>query len=181
MVEILGKKIPNQLNELTVQQFEDITNIHANKEMDAIEKHLTVFELLGIKEDEFEDTSIEDFKNYVRLFNDIKGVKKMINTIELDGYQYTAYDTEFKLSVRDTKHIEKAMASRHKGYISEILAILFKREDLTKAEHYTDTHIKHKGKLIREQKAALAVPYLAEIGVKLSKELPKNAPAKVVE
>ena len=28
MVEILGKEIPNQLNELTIQQFEDITEIH---------------------------------------------------------------------------------------------------------------------------------------------------------
>jgi len=181
MVEILGKKIPNQLNELTVQQFEDITNIHAKQDLDAIEKHLAVFELLGIKEEDFEDTSIEDFKSYVRDFNNIKGAKKIVNSIELDGYKYTAFDTDFKLSVRDTKHIEKAMASRHKGYISEILAILFKREDLTKTEHYAEAHIKHKAKLIREQKAALAVPYLAEIGSKLSKELPKNEPAKVVE
>lgn len=181
MVEILGKKIPNQLTELTVQQFEDITTIHANKEMDAIEKHLAVFELLGIKEDEFEDVSIEEFKQIVKDFNEIKGAKKIINKIELEGYNYTAFEDTFKLSVRDTKHIEKLMSVRYKGYISEILAILFKRDDLTKSEHYADAHIKYKAKLIREQKAALAVPYLAEIGTKLAKELPKHAPAKVME
>ena len=181
MVTILGKKIPNQLTELTVQQFEDITTIHANKELDAIEKHLEVFELLGIKEDEFEDVSIEEFKQFVREFNNIKGAKKIVNKIELDGYHYTAFEETFKLSVRDTKHIEKLMNIRYKGYMSEILAILFKRDDLTKAEHYADAHIKHKAKLIREEKASLVVPYLAEIGSKLSKELPKHAPAKVVE
>ena len=81
MVTILGKKIPNQLTELTVQQFEDITTIHANKELDAIEKHLEVFELLGVKEDEFEDVSIEEFKQFVREFNNIKGAKKIVNKI----------------------------------------------------------------------------------------------------
>lgn len=181
MVTILGKEIPNQLNELSVQQFEEITSIHANNELDAIEKHLEVFAMFGITEEEFEDTSIEEFKEYVRQFNDIKGADPIVNTLELDGYTYTAFDEVFKLSVRDTKHIEKVMSSRHKGYISEMLAILFKRNDLTKTEHYDQAHIKHKAKLIREQKASLALPYLVEVGQKLSKQIPKDAPTEVVE
>jgi len=31
MVTICNKDIPNELNELTIQQFEDITEIHANE------------------------------------------------------------------------------------------------------------------------------------------------------
>lgn len=182
MVKILDKKIPNQLNELTIQQFEDITSIHAQQDLDAIEKHLKVFELFGINESDFEDTSIEQFRQYVKQFNNIKGKPELQSTIEMDGYKYTAFEGEkFKLSVRDTKHIEKSMNSRHKGYISEMLAVLFKRDDLTKAEHYDSAHIKHKAKMIRELKAELALPYLVEIGQKLSKELPKNEPAEVVE
>lgn len=182
MVKILDKKIPNQLNELTIQQFEDITSIHAQQDLDAIEKHLKVFELFGITESDFEDTSIEQFRQYVKQFNNIKGKPELQSTIELDGYKYTAFEgNEFKLSVRDTKHIEKVMNSRHKGYISEMLAILFKRDDLTKTEHYDSAHIKHKAKIIRELKAELALPFLVEIGQKLSKELPKNEPAEVVE
>jgi hypothetical protein len=73
------------------------------------------------------------------------------------------------------------MHSKHKGYISELLAVLFKRTDLTKVEHYSDAHIKLKAKLIREMKAELAVPYLVEIGQKLSKHIPKDAPTEILE
>lgn len=182
MVTILGKEIPNQLSELSVQQFEDITSIHARQDLDAIEKHLEVFALLGVPEADFEETSIEEFKGYVKQFNDLGGKPELQSTIEMDGYTYQAYaGDEFRLSVKDTKHIEKVMHSRHKGYISEMLAILFKRTDLTKAEHYESSHIKHKAKQIRELKAELAVPYLVEIGQKLAKQMPKDAPAEVVE
>ena len=182
MVTILGRDIPNQLSELNIQQFENITSIHAINELDAIEKHLKVFEVLGLNESDFEDTTIEQFRQYVKEFNNIKGKPELKSTIEIDGYNYTAFEgDEFKLSVRDTKHIEKVLNSKHKGYLSEMLAILFKRDDLTKTEHYDSTHIKHKAKMIRELKADLVVPFLVEIGQKLAKQMPKDAPAEVVE
>lgn len=181
MVKILDKEIPNQLKELTVQQFEDITSIHAQQDLDAIEKHLKVFELFGITEKDFEDTTIEEFKKYVKEFNNLKGKPKLQPHIEIDGYKYTSFKDEFRLSVKDTKHIEKVMNSKHKGYLSEMLAILFKRDDLTKAEHYDSAHIKHKAKMIRELKAELVVPFLVEIGQKLAKEIKRNEPAEVVE
>ena len=181
MVNILGFDVPNQLNELTVQQFETITTIHADTELDAIDKHLQVFEFLGVPAIKWDDVEIEEFKEIVRAFNDVIGKPELVNTLEIDGYTYVAFEDKFKLSVKDTKHIEKIMASKHKGYISELLAVLFKRTDLTKVEHYSDAHIKLKAKLIRELKAELAVPYLVEIGQKLSKHIPKDVPTEVVE
>ena len=181
MVNILGFDVPNQLNELSVQQFETITTIHADPELDAIDKHLQVFEFLGVPTIKWDDVEIEEFKEIVRAFNNVTGKPELVNTLELDGYTYVAFDDKFKLSVKDTKHIEKIMSSKHKGYISEMLAVLFKRTDLTKAEHYSDAHIKLKAKMIRELKAELAVPYLVEIGQKLSKHIPKDAPTEIVE
>jgi hypothetical protein len=181
MVTILGIEVPNQLNELTVQQFETITTIHADPELDAIDKHLQVFEFLGVPTIEWDNVEIEEFKEIVRNFNDIQSKPELVNTLEIDGYTYTAFEDQFKLSVKDTKHIEKIMHSKHKGYISELLAVLFKRTDLTKVEHYSDAHIKLKAKLIRELKAEIAVPYLVEIGQKLSKHIPKDAPTEILE
>jgi hypothetical protein len=181
MVTILGIDVPNQLNELTVQQFETITTIHANSELDAIDKHLQVFEFLGVPTIKWDDVEIEEFKDIVRNFNDIQSKPELVNTLEIDGYTYVAFEDQFKLSVKDTKHIERIMASKHKGYISELLAVLFKRTDLTKAEHYVDAHIKLKAKMIRELKAELAVPYLVEIGQKLSKQMPKDVPTEIME
>jgi hypothetical protein len=181
MVTILGKEVPNQLNELTVQQFEDITTIHANQELDSIEKHIDVFTLLGVPEADWDDVSIEEFKECVKQFNNLSGKPELQPSFEHMNYTYTAFEDTFKLSVRDTKHIDKVMHSRHKGYISEMLAILFKRTDLTKVEHYADAHIKLKAKIIRELKAEIAVPYLVEVGQKLAKQMPKDVPSEVVE
>ena len=109
------------------------------------------------------------------------GKPELVSSLEIDGYTYVAFEEKFKLSVKDTKHIEKIMNSKHKGYISELLAVLFKRTDLTKVEHYSDAHIKLKAKLIRELKAEIAVPYLVEIGQKLSKHITKDATTEILE
>lgn len=171
MVTILGKDIPNELSELTIQQFEDITEIHANTKLDHVEKHLEVFKYMGVSED-IEDVDFEEFKNYIQAFNTAKAPEGiLLKRFENDGYTYQAYDEDWKLSARDTKLIEKILNNKHKGYISEMLAVLFKRTDLTKTEHYTDAHIKFKSKIIREMPAEVAVPYLVAVAETINKQV----------
>ena len=174
MVEILGKEIPNEMNELTIQQFEEITDIHANEKLDIIEKHLEVFKFMGVS-DEIEDIDFEVFKEYVDKFNTAKvPSSELLKRFENSGYTYQAYDDDFRLTAKDTKLIEKILGNKHKGYISEVLAVLSKRTDLTKTEHYTDAHIKHKAKLIRELKADVAVPYLVAVAEKINNHVQKS-------
>jgi hypothetical protein len=52
-----------------------------------------------------------------------------------------------------------------------VLAVLFKRTDLTKNEHYTDAHIKLKSKIIRELPAEVAVPYLVAVAETINKQV----------
>jgi hypothetical protein len=170
MVTICNKDIPNELSELTIQQFEDITAIHSNEKLDHIEKHLEVFKYMGVPE--AEDMDFEDFKEAIGTFNSAKvpeGI--LLKTFEENGYTYEAYDIEFKLTAKDTKHIEKILAHKHKGFISEALAVVFKRTDLSKTEHYTDAHIKLKAKIIREMPAEVAVPYLVAIADTINKQV----------
>ena len=65
MVTICNKEIPNELNELSIQQFEDITEIHANPKLDNVEKHLEVFKYMGIPE--VEDMEFDAFKEAIRM------------------------------------------------------------------------------------------------------------------
>lgn len=183
MVTILNKEIPNQLDELSIQQFEEITGILNDTSYDYIEKHLKVFEIFGINEEDFEDTSLDEFKTYVKEFNTIKTKFKIKKTIDIDGHKYIGISgKKFILSVRDTKHIEKIMKSKHKGYLSEVLAVLWKKEELTNAEHYDTAHIKYKSKMIRDLKAEIALPYLVEIGKKLKEKIKiENETASIVE
>jgi len=169
MITILGRDIPNHLDELTVEQFEVITELSNNKELDAVDKHLQIFASLGVAESEFYDVDVADFIEFTNQFNTIPEIEyPTISQIELAGYSYTA---EMKLTVRDTKLIEKIAIHKPKGYISDVLAIFFKRDDLTSTEHYADAHLKLKAKLIKELKANIAIPYLLFITNKLAKQV----------
>ena len=171
MITILGRDIPNTLEELTIDQFENITELSANSTIDPVDKYLQIFGSLGLEESLFYDVDIADFIEFTQKFNDLPTIDyPTVSEIELAGYSYTA---EMKLTVRDTKLVEKIAIAKPKGYISEILAIMFKRDDLTNAEHYADAHLKLKAKLIKELKANIAIPYLLFIAKKLSKQVEK--------
>lgn len=185
MITILGREIPNNLDELTIEQFENVSELSNNKELDPVDRHLQIFASLGIAESEFYDVDVSDFIEYTNQFNTIPEIDyPTIDRIELAGYSYTA---ELKMTVRDTKLIEKIAIAKPKGYISDILAIFFKRDDLTPAEHYADAHLKLKAKLIKELKAKIAIPYLLFISKKLIKQAENGSdtttdlPAEAVE
>lgn len=169
MITILGREIPHTLEELTIEQFENITEIGNNKEIDNIDRHLQIFSSLGIPESEFFDYDVADFIEIVKSFNEQpKSDYPVVQVLELDGYSYTA---EMKLTVRDTKLIERIAMSKPKGYISSILAIMFKRDDLSNTEHYADAHLKLKAKLISKLQASIAIPYILFIGQKINKQI----------
>jgi len=43
MIQMFGVEIPNHLNELTVQQFDELNKIENNQELDTIEKWIEKF------------------------------------------------------------------------------------------------------------------------------------------
>jgi hypothetical protein len=178
MITILNREIPNQVEELSIEQFEAITDINNDPNLDPIDKHLKVFAYLGIPESEFWDYDVTDFIDIVKNFNTMDQKDfPVVEELELEGYLYKA---QMKLTVRDTKMIEKIALHKEKGYISEMLAVMFKREDLTPTEHYADAHIKQKARLIRKINASIALPYLMFIAEKIAKQI-KNAPTQSVE
>jgi hypothetical protein len=60
-----------------------------------------------------------------------------------------------------------------------MLAVMFKREDLTPTEHYTDAHIKQKAKLIRKLNAAISIPYVMFIAQKIGQQANDQATAEL--
>lgn len=180
MVTILGREIPNRIEELTIEQFEAITDINNNKELDPVDRHLQIFEYLGIHESEFFDFDIADFIDIVKEFNtapDLTNNTEPIGTLELDGFTYTA---ELKLTVRETKLIEKIAIHKQKGYISDMMAVMFKADHLTKAEHYAEAHLKLKSKHIRKLKAEICIPYIMFVANKIKKQV-ENVPTETIE
>lgn len=174
MIELFGKEIPSKMEELTLEQFQKISAIHNNEEFDTLEKHCKVFEYLGITEDEM-DVDFDLFLENVKLFNkDNYTHKDTVEEIELDGYTYRA---EMKLSVKDSRIVEKIVKKDNKEYISDIMALMFKRTDLTNAEHYDPAHLKHKAKIFGKIHADISIPYLTFVTYKIS----NNADTKQME
>lgn len=175
MIEVLGRQIANKMNEITIEEFEKISAIHNNKELDNIEKQIKVFEVVGVEEDEWDDFNY--FVEKTKEFNtDNYEAKDPVTEIEIDGYTYKG---ELKLSVKDTKLIEKVIVKENKHSVSDILAIMFKRTDLSNVEHYDNAHLKHKSKLFRTQAAEIAIPYLNFVTQTISNHAQKQAAESV--
>jgi hypothetical protein len=165
MINIFGKEIPSRMDELTLEQFQKISAIHNNEEYDTLEKHCKVFEYLGITEDDM-DVDFDVFLANVKAFNDNNYTKAdPVEEIELEGYTYRA---EMKLSVKDSRIVEKIVKKDNKYYISDIMALMFKRTDLSNTEHYDPAHLKHKAKLFSKLKADIAIPYLTFVTYKIT-------------
>jgi len=71
------------------------------------------------------------------------------------------------------KSIEKLISKNPNSYIAEMVAVLYKRVDLTDKEHYEPAHIKHKTTLFSDQKASFALPIIWHVAKKMTKEIEK--------
>ena len=176
MIKLFGKEIPSKMDELTLEQFQKISAIHNNEEYDTLEKHCKVFEYLGITEDEM-DVDFDLFLANVKEFNNNNYEKKdPVEEIEIDGYTYKA---EMKLSVKDSRIVEKIVKKDNKEYISDIMALMFKRTDLSNTEHYDPAHLKHKAKLFSKLKADISIPYLTFVTYKITNHAESQAPKEL--
>lgn len=167
MIQIFGTEIPNQLNELTVEQFDHLNKIENNTELDTIEKWIEKFIYLGVQEKAFDNMELDEFANYIKEFNksDIPSTEK-VTKIVIDKY---TYETSENIGVKDLGMIEKIYRSQDDNFTAHTLSILFKRTDLTRTEHYAPAHLKLKVGLMKKQSAEIAFPYILDILQKITK------------
>lgn len=174
MIKIKDYDVRNTVEELTVSEFEEVAAIQQDQTLDYLEKQIKVFTTLGVPEEVLDEMGVVEFKQHVKTFNDVEPKEyPFLPEVEVEGYVYKAFDEEFKLPVRDLKHIESKVKKSPTKYMAFMLAVIFKREDLTKAEHYDNAHLKHKEELFGKLPAAVAVPYVQQIGKELSNAISK--------
>ncbi len=87
MIQIFDQEIPNKMSELTIEQFEKISQILNNQDFDNIEKYVEMFKYLGIKEEMWDDYPFSEFIKLVQEFNlDSYTPNEAQTTIELEGH-----------------------------------------------------------------------------------------------
>lgn len=182
MIKIKDFDVKNEINEFTITEFEGVSAILNNEEVEKFERWANLFIYLGVPDEVVYDFEFTEFVERIKEFSEtkIKPSTEFCKTIELDGYTYQSHEEELKVSVRDMKLIEKQVSNNPNTYISYLMSVLFKRTDLTKAEHFTDAHLKQKAKLFGNLSAELAIPYATFIGLKLANRL-ENAVTDNVE
>ena len=174
MIKIKDYEVRNTVEELTVSEFEKVASIQQDIGLDYLEKQIKVFTTLGVPEEVLDEMGVVEFKEYVKAFNDVEPKEyPFLPEVEIEGYVYKAFDDEFKLPVRDLKHIESKVKKSPTKYMAFMLAVIFKRTDLTKTEHYENAHLKHKEELFSKLPAAVAVPYVKQIGKELADAVTK--------
>ena len=161
-------EIKNKLDELTVDEFTEISSIMKDADKLSIEKYFDIMVYLGADEDKITDEELIEFAKTINRSesNFSEDLKKYI---EVDGRKYISYEDKFEISAKDLVLIEKSL--NKKDYYARVLAILFKREDLTKKEHYEEAHIKWKTELFKSLNAMDYYSYILYITKKIGKNL----------
>jgi len=176
MIEIKGVKIPTQIEDFTIGQFEIATKILNDDKVTYIERYLDLLEALKIPQDFINSISDDELFDIIKSFQEKSidiplGLKR---TIEISGFNYSAYKEgeEFNIKARDLSLIEKAFSNKG-TYFSGVLAVIFKRDDLSATEHYTQAHLKYKSDLFKELLAIEFYQYIVWITKKLSEKINK--------
>lgn len=172
MYTIHDWSLKTNLEDFTVGEFEKIVTILNNPLLENIEKYFEVFELLGMPESIINNLTDDEFFTLIQQFNLTSDHSEMKPAIEVEGRVYRAYPDgeEFILRAKDLSHIEKTIKNEP-NYISKILAIILKREDLGPNEHWTSAHIIHKAKLFRDLNAKDMWPYIYFVTNKINNKL----------
>ena len=175
-VKIEGKtyEIKNSVEEFSIGEFETISSILNEEKKTKINKWFEIFVYLGIPEDVVDNFDSFAFIQLINEFNINEFTPNdFTKEIIINGYTYVSYDEEFKLTVKEMGMIESVVTNKNNDkYLADILAVIFKRTDLTKSEHFDKAHIKFKADLFRKKITAdVAMPFLGF----LSKRLINNA------
>lgn len=168
------KDFPNQPNELILKEFEDLFNIINNKTLGGSERMLLAFLKLGVTEEEIDLMSKEQFiENSIQLKKAEYNDELPPAEIEVKGRKYVANIAEdLIISARDVVAIERIAKQSSGRFPSSVMAVIYKDVELTKNEHFTDAHIKHKANLFREEfPAKYAIPLLVRVARETVKDL----------
>jgi hypothetical protein len=166
-------ELRNEPSEISLKEFNKIFTILNTPEKGKLEQYFDVFESLGVPSELLDEIEQADFIELVKQFNAMQVSTEIpINAIMIEGFNYVAYKDEFKFKAKDLIEIEKLAKRGVSNFPSMILAILFKREDLSPKEHYVLAHIEQKAKLFEKHCTAdFALPYITLVARRTLKSL----------
>lgn len=157
--EFILKQNPS---DFLISEYESVSTLLNNSELDEFDKYYQLFILLGVDEDILDNLDTIEFFDIIKTYlNNNLSTGPLTKELVVNGRTYQSFDEKFYINVRDMKAIERFIKNNPDVFIGELMAILFKDVELSKTEHYIDAHIKHKAKLFRENITLdIAIPFI---------------------
>jgi hypothetical protein len=168
---IIGEQefsIRNQFDELTIQEFEQITKIVNNTELDIIEQYHAIFLLLGVDESSLDLINLEGFMGIIAKWEQRDQLSGFTRTITISGDTYAAYDEgkEFKFNLKLIREINKIAKEETLTY-SKILAVVFQDIEKCKTQECFD----YKSDIFNEVTCDIALPYILDYNDEIKNSL----------
>ena len=162
-------EVRNNVEELLLKEFEDVSAIFNYKEKDQFEKWSEIFVYIGLDQEIVDELDTFAFIDIIKEFNIVNlESTDIIKDFEIDGDLYVAYEDKFKLTVKEMTLVEHYIKKNENRYLGEIMAIIYKRPGFDKTINFDKAHIHHKAELFRKSLTAdKAVPFISFLSKKL--------------
>ena len=170
MIKIRDYEMKSSFTEWTISEYENIVEV-LNNDGDYIDKYIRVLEILGVPDTILDTMYDDEFFSVIENILDNEMDNNYRKEVIVDGYRYVAYEDTYKLGIKDMAKIESIITRDEKNKISKIMAVIFKREDLTNTEHYDKAHLEYKAKIFSNLTADIMIPYMLIIQDKMVKKL----------
>lgn len=156
---IIGEQefsIRNEFDEITIKEFENISKIVTNTELDLIEQYHAIFLLLGVNETDLDLINLEGFMGIISKWEQREQLSGFTRTISIGMREYAAFDEgkEFKFNLKLIREINKISKTQDLTY-SKILAIIFKD-----GQDEDTFDFEFKSKVFNEVTCDEALPYI---------------------
>jgi hypothetical protein len=162
---------PSEYSEITVQQLDKIAEVF---ELDITETEqwiLIVSYLACIPKETVEEWPMDDFIQICKqMFVRLPEPGQNLTSVTLDGYTYTITPYDY-LTARESAMIEKIFSRNNSKRLAQVLAVIFKRDDLSKTEHFANAHIKYKAELFGKLMADTMIGNLGKFGIEFLENL----------
>lgn len=143
--------IKNKLTELLIKDYEKIASILNREDLILLDRYTEIFVYLGIPRDVAEDIDSYYFIECIQKFNLITNEPlNILQSIDINGTSYVAYENEFKLSTKERSLIEKYTESNKDSWIANAMAVIYKNPEIDSSLKYDKAHLEYKAQLIRD-------------------------------
>ena len=147
MIKINGNDYPTQVNEMTLEQWVNVSDAIRTFEKEPVMQLEAVLKSLGVPQNEIDNIELSFTKELYAAMDGRSDGLELVETI--DKY---SINLNLPLTVKVSKMIDKLHEVGNQTIA--LLAFFYRDENLTDVEHFDKAHIKHKANQFKKMPAS---------------------------